>query len=105
MEWETLPPFEQLPFLKSLKLDGMSRVKWLENKFNEKMTNVMPFLLLELLYIIELEASEDWFDEEVVAEGGCLFPRLIEWVLSYCLELKEFPSLPSKLKRLGIYEI
>ncbi|KAH0450109.1 hypothetical protein IEQ34_020801 [Dendrobium chrysotoxum] len=36
MEWETLPPFEQLPFLKSLKLDGMPKVKWLENKFNGK---------------------------------------------------------------------
>ncbi|KAH0451494.1 hypothetical protein IEQ34_018793 [Dendrobium chrysotoxum] len=30
LEWETLPPFEQLPFLKSLKLDEMPRVKWLE---------------------------------------------------------------------------
>ncbi|PKU79975.1 Putative disease resistance RPP13-like protein 1 [Dendrobium catenatum] len=34
IEWETLPPFGQLPFLKSLKLFNMLKVKWLEGKFN-----------------------------------------------------------------------
>ncbi|KAH0466816.1 hypothetical protein IEQ34_004054 [Dendrobium chrysotoxum] len=85
--------FEQLPFLKSLKLDGMPRVKWLEKKFSgDDKYHAFPLL-------------EKWFEEEVVAEDGCLFPCLIEWVLSYCLKLKELPSLPSKVKRLRIYEI
>ncbi|PKU87563.1 putative disease resistance protein RGA3 [Dendrobium catenatum] len=33
-EWETLPPFGQLPFLKSLRLKNMPKVKLLESKFN-----------------------------------------------------------------------
>ncbi|XP_028549015.1 putative disease resistance protein RGA4 [Dendrobium catenatum] len=104
LEWETLPPFGQLPFLKSLKLDGMPKVKWLESKFNGN-DKYHAFPLLEELHITKLEALEDWFEAGVAAEDGCLFPCLIELVLRGCPMLKELPSLPSKLKTLEIQKI
>ncbi|KAL0910428.1 hypothetical protein M5K25_021410 [Dendrobium thyrsiflorum] len=98
-EWETLPPLGQLPFLKSLKLLDMPKVKWLESKFNGN-DKYRAFPLLEVLYIGGLEALEDWFEAGVAAEDGCLFPCLIELELFDCPKLKELPSLPSKLKSL-----
>ncbi|KAH0463433.1 hypothetical protein IEQ34_008015 [Dendrobium chrysotoxum] len=103
-EWETLPPFGQLPFLKSLKLSHMPKVKWLESKFNGN-DKYHAFPLLEVLYINGLEALEDWFEAGVAAEDGCLFPCLIQLVLEDCPKLKELPSLPSKLKSLKIDKI
>ncbi|XP_020673619.1 putative disease resistance protein RGA4 [Dendrobium catenatum] len=104
MEWETLPPFGQLPFLKSLRLSNMPKVKWLESKFNEN-DKYRAFPLLEVLYISGLEALEDWLEAGITAEDGCLFPCLIELNLYHCPKLKELPSLPSKLMRLEIYNI
>ncbi|KAH0469986.1 hypothetical protein IEQ34_001544 [Dendrobium chrysotoxum] len=94
IEWEILPPFGQLPFLKSLKLYDMPKVKWL-NKYH-------AFPLLEVLHISWLIALEDWFEAGVAAEDGCLFPCLMELKLNYCPKLKELPSLPSELKSLRI---
>ncbi|PKU78741.1 Putative disease resistance protein RGA4 [Dendrobium catenatum] len=104
MEWETLPPSGQLPFLKSLRLSNMPKVKWLESKFNGN-DKYRAFPLLEVLYIWGLEALEDWFEAGIAAEDGCLFPCLIELTLSHCPKLKELPSLPSKLMRLQINKI
>ncbi|KAH0461958.1 hypothetical protein IEQ34_009533 [Dendrobium chrysotoxum] len=101
LECETLPPFGQLPYLKSLKLSNMPKVKWLESKLNGN-DKYHAFPLLEELYIGRLEGLEDWFEAGVAAEDGCLFPRLIELVLENCPKLKELPSLPSKIKRLHI---
>ncbi|KAI0514053.1 hypothetical protein KFK09_010087 [Dendrobium nobile] len=101
LECETLPPFGQLPFLKSLKLLSMPKVKWLESKFNGN-DKCHAFPLLEKLYIEKLEALEDWFEAGVAAEDGCFFPCLIELELHNCPMLKELPSLPSKLKSLKI---
>ncbi|KAH0455599.1 hypothetical protein IEQ34_015631 [Dendrobium chrysotoxum] len=79
---------QQLHFRKSLKLDGMSRVKWLESKFNgNNKHHAFPLL-------------ESWFEAEVVAKGGCLFPCLIELYLRDCPKLQELASLPRKLKKL-----
>ncbi|XP_020691528.1 disease resistance protein RGA2-like [Dendrobium catenatum] len=104
MEWETLPPFGQLPFLKNLKLHDMPKVKWLESKFNGN-DKYRAFPLLENLYIEGLEALEDWFEAGVAAEDGCFFPCLIQLMLSNCPMLKELPSLPPKLKNLRICRI
>ncbi|XP_028555005.1 uncharacterized protein LOC114580717 [Dendrobium catenatum] len=60
------------------------------------------FPLLEVLKIGGLKALEDWFEAGVAAKDGCLFPCLIELYLCDCPKLKEFPSLPSKLKSLKI---
>ncbi|KAL0920632.1 hypothetical protein M5K25_009780 [Dendrobium thyrsiflorum] len=103
-QWETLPPFGKLRFLKSLKLKGMQKVKWLESKFNGN-DKYDAFPLLEVLHISYLYALEDWFEAGVAAEDGCLFPCLIELDLFYCPKLKELPSLPPKLKLLDIYRI
>ncbi|KAI0514099.1 hypothetical protein KFK09_010133 [Dendrobium nobile] len=103
-EWETLPAFGQLPFLKSLTLSEMPKVKWLESKFNGNDT-YRAFPLLEILHIRGLIALEDWFEAGVAAEDGCLFPCLIELKLLNCPKLKELPSLPPKLERLVIEEI
>ncbi|KAI0503603.1 hypothetical protein KFK09_014537 [Dendrobium nobile] len=96
-EWETLPPFGQLPFLKILILWNMPKVKWLESKFNGN-DKYRAFPLLAVLRIHGLEALEDWFEAGVAAEDGCLFPCLIELELRECPKLKELPSLPPKLK-------
>ncbi|KAI0503621.1 hypothetical protein KFK09_014555 [Dendrobium nobile] len=101
LQWETLPPFGQLPFLKILNLAEMPKVKCLESKFNGN-DKYRAFPLLEKLYIERLEALEDWFEEGVAAEDGYLFPCLIELVLEKCPKLKELPSLPPKLKSLEI---
>ncbi|KAH0467499.1 hypothetical protein IEQ34_004737 [Dendrobium chrysotoxum] len=101
LECETLPPFGQLPFLKSLTLSNMPKVKWLESKFNGN-DKYHAFPLLEALYICGLEALEDWFEAGVAAEDGCLFPCLIELVLNDWPKLKELPSFPPKLKSLQI---
>ncbi|KAH0463674.1 hypothetical protein IEQ34_008256 [Dendrobium chrysotoxum] len=103
-ECETLPPFGLLPFLKSLYLDNMPKVKWLESKFNGN-DKYRAFPLLEVLRIERLKALEDWFEAGVAAEDGCLFPSLIELEIYHCRKLKELPSLPSKLKSLMIYKI
>ncbi|PKU83887.1 putative disease resistance protein RGA4 [Dendrobium catenatum] len=100
-KWETLPPFGQLPFLKSLTLKNMPKVKWLESKFNGNDT-YRAFPLLEVLHISGLQALEDWFEAGVAAEDGCLFPCLIQLALQNCPKLKELPSLPPKLKSLKI---
>ncbi|KAI0514100.1 hypothetical protein KFK09_010134 [Dendrobium nobile] len=100
-EWETLPPFGQLPFLKILILYDLPKVKWLESKFNGN-DKYRAFPLLEVLHIGGLEALEDWFEAGVAAEDGCLFPCLINLVLDRCPKLKELPSLPPKLKSLCI---
>ncbi|KAI0503691.1 hypothetical protein KFK09_014628 [Dendrobium nobile] len=100
-EWETLPPFGQLPYLKSLTLESMPKVKWLESKFNGN-DKYRAFPLLEKLDIRGLEALEDWFEAGVAAEVGCLFPCLIQLELIDCPKLKELPSLPPKLKSLEI---
>ncbi|KAI0496760.1 hypothetical protein KFK09_023084 [Dendrobium nobile] len=102
LEWETLPPFGQLPSLKSLNLSNMPKVKWLESKVNGN-DKYRAFPLLEELYIYKLEALEDWFEAGVAAEDGCLFPCLTRLRLDNCPKLKELPSLPSKLKSLEIY--
>ncbi|KAH0463164.1 hypothetical protein IEQ34_007746 [Dendrobium chrysotoxum] len=101
LEWEILPPFGQLPFLKSLVLRNMPKVKWLESKFNGN-DEYRAFPLLEVLSIYRLKALEDWFEAGVAAEDGCLFPCLIELVLQNCPKLKELPSLPPKLMILKI---
>ncbi|KAI0503731.1 hypothetical protein KFK09_014670 [Dendrobium nobile] len=103
-EWETLPPFGQLPFLKSLELYNMPKVKWLESKING-IDKYRAFPLLEKLYIEGLEALEDWFEAGVAAEDGCLFPCLIQLRLRHCPKLKELPSLPPKLKFLWMDNI
>ncbi|KAI0503614.1 hypothetical protein KFK09_014548 [Dendrobium nobile] len=96
-EWETLPPFGQLPFLKILILHNLPKVKWLESKFNGN-DKYRAFPLLEVLHIFGLEALEDWFEAGVAAEDGCLFPCLTYLSLRSSPKLKEFPSLPPKLK-------
>ncbi|KAL0920589.1 hypothetical protein M5K25_009734 [Dendrobium thyrsiflorum] len=104
LECEALPPFGQLPFLKSLIIEKMPKVKWLESKFNgNDIYDAFP--LLEVLHISFLDALEDWFEAGVAAEDGCLFPCLIELEIENCPKLKELPSLPPKLKDLHIYKI
>ncbi|KAI0514012.1 hypothetical protein KFK09_010045 [Dendrobium nobile] len=102
LECETLPPFGQLPFLNSLYLRKMPKVKWLESKFNGN-DKQHAFQLLKVLHISKLEALEDWFEAGVAAEDGCLFPCLIELSIVDCPKLKELPFLPPKLKSLWIH--
>ncbi|KAL0916223.1 hypothetical protein M5K25_013716 [Dendrobium thyrsiflorum] len=104
LEWETLPPFRQLPFLKALKLDRMLKVKWLQSEFNGN-DIYHPFPSQEVLHIYNLKALEDGSEAGVAVEDGCLLHCLIELGLFECPELKELPSLPPKLKMLKIKDI
>ncbi|KAL0927184.1 hypothetical protein M5K25_001347 [Dendrobium thyrsiflorum] len=104
LEWQTLPPFGQLPFLKYLHLLNMPKAKLLDNKFHGN-GNACLFPSLKVLEIIKLEVLEAWFDAEAVAEGDCLFPCLTELYLRDCQNLQELPFLPPKLKKLEIDNI
>ncbi|KAI0514161.1 hypothetical protein KFK09_010195 [Dendrobium nobile] len=101
LEWETLPPFGQLPFLKSLRLMYMPKVKWLVSKYNGN-DKYRTFPSLEVLHITYLEALEDWFEAGVAAEDGCFFPCLIELSIDDVPRLRELPNLSPSLKRLII---
>ncbi|KAL0920746.1 hypothetical protein M5K25_009910 [Dendrobium thyrsiflorum] len=104
LEWQTLPPFGQLPFLKSLILHNMPKVKRLDNKFHGNGKGCL-FPSLKVLKIEKLEILEDWFDAAAVAKGDCLFPCLTELYLRDCQNLQELPFLPPKLKKLEIDNI
>ncbi|KAH0463667.1 hypothetical protein IEQ34_008249 [Dendrobium chrysotoxum] len=104
LEWQTLPPFGQLPFLKYLLLRNMPKAKLLDNKFHGNGKGCL-FPLLKVLEIENLEVLEDWFDAAAVAEGDCLFPSLTELYLKDCQHLQELPFLPPKLKKLEIDNI
>ncbi|PKU79431.1 putative disease resistance protein RGA3 [Dendrobium catenatum] len=100
-KWETLPPFGQLPFLKSLRLRCMPKVKWLQSKYNGN-DKYRTFPSLEVLEIYELDALVDWFEGGVAAEDGCFFPCLIELSIDDVPRLRELPNLSPSLKRLII---
>ncbi|XP_020581045.1 putative disease resistance protein RGA3 [Phalaenopsis equestris] len=104
LEWETLPPFGQLPYLKSLCLHNMPKAKRLDNKFcgNGK---VCVFPSLQLLHISKLEVLEEWFDAAGTEEDDWFFPCLTELWLEDCPNLLELPYLPPKLNQLKVRNI
>ncbi|XP_020598242.1 putative disease resistance protein RGA4 [Phalaenopsis equestris] len=103
-EWEALPPFGQLPHLKSLYLCNMSNAKRLDFKFhgNDK---VSVFPSLEVLNMEGLQVLEDWFDGARATAYDCFFPCLTELFLVNCPNLQELPYLPPKLKKMKIQNI
>ncbi|XP_020576573.1 putative disease resistance protein At3g14460 [Phalaenopsis equestris] len=103
-EWETLPPFGQLPHLKSLYLCNMPKVKQLDNKFRGN-NNICVFPALEVLHMEGLQVLEDWFDGAGAAADDCFFPCLTEVFLVNCPNLQELPYLPPKLKKMKIQNI
>ncbi|XP_020600081.1 LOW QUALITY PROTEIN: putative disease resistance protein At3g14460 [Phalaenopsis equestris] len=103
-EWETLPPFGQLPHLKSLYLRNMPKAKRLDHKFHGNYkVSVVP--LLEGLNIKGLQVLEDWFDGAGATAYDCFFPCLTELFLDNCPNLQELPHLPPKLKKMKIQKI
>ncbi|XP_020576510.1 putative disease resistance protein RGA4 [Phalaenopsis equestris] len=103
-EWETLPPFGQLPHLKWLYLRNMPKAKRLDYKFhwNDK---VSVFPSLEVLNMEGLQVLEDWFDGAGAAADDCFFPCLTELSLVNCPNLQELPYLPPKLRKMQINSI
>ncbi|KAI0496882.1 hypothetical protein KFK09_023208 [Dendrobium nobile] len=101
--WKTLPPFWQLPFLKSLYLHDMPEVKGFDYKFHEN-DKIRVFPSLEVLHIHKLKAMEDWFIATAAAYE-CLFPCLTKLCLEDCPNLLELPSCPPKLEKLEINNI
>ncbi|KAI0514231.1 hypothetical protein KFK09_010266 [Dendrobium nobile] len=105
LEWQILPPFGLLPFLKYLLLRNMPKAKLLDNKLHGNVKGCL-FPSLKVLEIEKLEVLEDWFDSAAaVAEGDYFFPCLTELYLRDCQHLKELPFLPPKLKKLEIDNI
>ncbi|KAL0920581.1 hypothetical protein M5K25_009726 [Dendrobium thyrsiflorum] len=103
LEWETLPPFGQLPLLKSLHLRNMRKVKGLAIQFHGNY-KVRIFPSLQVLYIEQLNALKDWFAGGA-EEYECFFPCLTKMYLKDCPKLQELPVLPSKLEKLEIDNI
>ncbi|XP_020596287.1 putative disease resistance protein RGA3, partial [Phalaenopsis equestris] len=98
LEWETLPPFEQLPFLKTLFLHDMPKAKCFYNKFHGN-GKACVFPSLERLDITKLEALEHWFD---ATEDAWPFPCLHILRLKDCPNLQELSSRPPNLWNLEI---
>ncbi|PKU77867.1 Putative disease resistance protein RGA4 [Dendrobium catenatum] len=104
LEWQTLPPFGQLPSLKYLLLRNMPKARLPDSKFHGN-GNGCLFPSLKVLEIEHLKVLEDWFDARAVAKGDKLFPSLTELYLRDCQHLQELPFLPPKLKKLKIDNI
>ncbi|XP_020573541.1 putative disease resistance protein RGA3 [Phalaenopsis equestris] len=104
LEWETLPPFGQLPFLKALRLQNMPKAKRFNHKFQGKAKYCM-FPSLQALDIGKLDALEDFFDTSGAAEDDGFFPCLTKLHLIDCPNLQQFPFLPPKLRTLTINNI
>ncbi|XP_020573565.1 LOW QUALITY PROTEIN: putative disease resistance protein RGA4 [Phalaenopsis equestris] len=104
LEWETLPPFGQLPFLKCLFLWNMPKAKRLNHQFQGKAKHCV-FPSLQLLHIRKLDALEDLFDTAGAAEDDGFFPCFTQLYLIDCPNLHQFPFFPPKLKTLTINNI
>ncbi|XP_020591553.1 putative disease resistance protein RGA3 [Phalaenopsis equestris] len=103
-EWETLPPFGQLPHLKSLYLCNMPKVKQLDNKFSGN-NNICVFPALEVLHMEGLQVLEDLFDKAGATSDDCFFPCLKELFLVNCPNLQELRYLPPKFKNMHVEKV
>ncbi|KAG6535302.1 hypothetical protein ZIOFF_000267 [Zingiber officinale] len=92
--WDDVLPFiGQRLHLIELHMDGMPALKQLSHEFEGKC-----FPKLEVLYLYELPALEEWS----WTEGKDLFPCMRELRVSYCHKLKRLPPFPPSLEMLTI---
>ncbi|XP_077215883.1 putative disease resistance protein RGA3 [Tasmannia lanceolata] len=88
---QQLPPLEQLPFLKKLKIDGMDGLKHIEGEFIGGSNKVIKgFPSLEKLELVNMPNLEEWCGAR---EGD--MPCLGTLNISNCPKLQRFPHLPS----------
>jgi hypothetical protein len=88
VSWGTLPPFGQLPYLKTLVLKDIARVRLIEH--NSGTRSNQCFMQLKEVRIYDMPALEMW-----IMEPTChLFPVLEMIYCSYCPSVLALPFLP-----------
>ncbi|XP_021753586.1 putative disease resistance protein RGA4 [Chenopodium quinoa] len=111
-----IPQLSKLHFLKSLSLDRLWKLEYIENKSsytgNEREELMTFFPSLETLEICKLKSLKGWWREEDLVEGdddhilrsSFTFPRLSKLVIYMCPKLTSFPSSPS-LENLDLNDV
>ncbi|KAJ0974660.1 hypothetical protein J5N97_016625 [Dioscorea zingiberensis] len=95
-----LPPLGQLPFLRSLDIEGMYSVTHIGQEFSGN-GEVMGFPSLNELEFQDMPCLEEWN----ISEGETQLPCITDIWISECPKLMELPQLPSTVTRLTISEV
>lgn len=94
--WEELPPFGDLQFLRFLELSGMNNVKQVSHHFYGGNQKRFPSLIE--LRLIDMPELREWL--WLNKDEDNLFPCLQELLLVSCPKLERLPPLPPTLARL-----
>ncbi|KAI3864898.1 hypothetical protein MKW92_048014, partial [Papaver armeniacum] len=105
---EHLPPLGLLPFLKILKIDGLTAVKSIGCEFyggGNNNTNVSSFPSLESLEIRHMDDLVEWSDQvpSLSFSSFSSFPRLEDLTVVSCFNLTLMPNRFPSLKTLYFY--
>lgn len=99
--WQNLPALGRLPALRYLHLRNMHAVKRIDHSFYGCEDPHPGFPSLELLFLSDLPALEEW----VEMEGRNVFPQLKTLSIEDCRALRNIPALPSMLANLKITDV
>ncbi|XP_075661972.1 disease resistance protein RGA2-like [Castanea sativa] len=114
IECEEVPTLGQLPCLRVLEIENMSKVRNIGRKFysysdgsSRNTTTLFPALFpaLRILKLEFMESLEEWKDAKELTSAGevlTVFPSLEELTLRECRYLRYLPGVPSVMRRLEI---
>ncbi|XP_020551714.1 putative disease resistance protein RGA3 [Sesamum indicum] len=93
-----LPILGHLPLLKSLHMEGMSKITFIGEEFYGDDVTVISFPSLQELFMGEFASLSEWSSPD----GKEVFPKLSKLILRNCQNLVSIPSLVS-LKHLELH--